>query len=247
MLVTSRHRIRSAASWLGGGIALAAASYAAYAAVTWLQYGRPSAPPGPDEADVLLDRFIPSYEVSERHHVRVAAPGALVLAAAKDMDLLQTPLVRWIFRGREIAMGSKPDAQVRPRELLPLVQSLGWGILAEVPGRKVVVGAVTQPWEANVVFRALPPNEFAAFDEPGWVKIVWTLRADPLGAHESVFRTETRVVTTDPESRARFRRYWAFVSAGIVLIRWMMLEPLRVEAERRARGERSALHAVTRP
>ncbi len=234
MRLTSRHRIRSAASWLGVGIALTAATYAAYAAVAWLRYGTPSQPARPEDADALLDRFIPSYEVAERHHVRVAAPGTIVLGAAKDMDLLHAPLARWIFRGRELAMGSTPDTQVRPRELLPLVQSLGWGILAEVPGREVVVGAVTQPWEANVVFRSLPPNEFAAFNEPGWVKIVWTLRADPLGADESVFRTETRVATTDREARARFRRYWAFVSAGIVLIRWMMLEPLKAEAERRA-------------
>jgi hypothetical protein len=247
MRMRTGHRIRSAASWLGIGIALAAATYAAYAAVAWLRYGGASQPARPWEGDALLDRFIPSYEVSERHHIRIAAPGAIVLAAAKDMDLLQTPVARWIFRGRELAMGSKPDTQVRPRGLLPLVQSLGWGILAEVPGREVVVGAVTKPWEANVAFRSLPPDRFAAFDEPGWVKIVWTLRADPLGAHESVFRTETRVVTTDPESRARFRRYWAFVSAGIVLIRWMMLEPLKAEAERRVREAKPALQAVLAP
>jgi hypothetical protein len=230
----SSHRIRSAASWLGGGIALAAASYAAYVAVAWLRYGRPARPAGPAEADTLLDRFMSAYEVSERHHVRVAAPAEATLAAARDMDLLQSPLVRWIFKGRELIMGSKPDDQLRPRELLPLVQSLGWGILAEVSGREVVVGAVTKPWEANVVFRPLPPDEFAAFEEPGWVKIVWTLRVDPLGTDECVFRTETRVIATDHEARVKFRRYWAFVSAGVVLIRWMMLEPLKAEAERRA-------------
>jgi hypothetical protein len=97
------------------------------------------------------------------------------------------------------------------------------------------MGAVTQPWKANVVFRALPPDEFAAFHEPGYVKIVWTLRVDPLGPAESMFRTETRAVCTDPESRARFRRYWSFLSPGIILIRWLSLGPLKVEAERRAR------------
>jgi hypothetical protein len=51
-------------------------------------------------------------------------------------------------------------------------------VLAEVPGREVVVGAVTQPGYSNVVFRPLPPEEFIAFREPDYVKIVWTLRAD---------------------------------------------------------------------
>ena len=70
---------------------------------------------------------------------------------------------------------------------------------------------------------------------PSYVKIAWTLRADPIGERESHFRTETRVVATDPSARARFRRYWAFLSPGIILIRWMSLAPLKAEAERRAR------------
>jgi hypothetical protein len=244
MLMNSSHPIRSAASWIGGGIALAVASYAAYAGIAWLRYGHAQQPPGPEETDALLDRFIPTYEVSERHHVRVAAPADVTLAAARDMDLLNAALARWIFKGRELFLGSRPDDRQRPRELLPLVKSLGWGMLADVPGREVVVGAITKPWEANVVFRSLPPDEFAAFHEPGWVKIVWTLRADPVGSHESVFRTETRVATTDGASRARFRRYWAFVSAGIVLIRWTMLGPLKADAERRVRAAKLALQAA---
>jgi hypothetical protein len=60
-------------------------------------------------------------------------------------------------------------------------------------------------WEATVVFRGLAPDEFTAFHEPGYVKIVWTLRADPVGSCESIFRTETRVATTDPTARKRFR------------------------------------------
>jgi hypothetical protein len=87
------------------------------------------------------------------------------------------------------------------------------------------------------VFRPLPPEEFAAFHEPDSVKIVWTLRADPLSATESIFRTETRVVTTDAAARAKFRRYWAFASPGIILIRWALLGPLKAEAERRSLSE----------
>ena len=60
---------------------------------------------------------------------------------------------------------------------------------------------------------------------------------DPLDATASIFRTETRVVTTDPDARAKFRRYWAFASPGIILIRWASLGPLKAEAERRGRAE----------
>jgi hypothetical protein len=97
----------------------------------------------------------------------------------------------------------------------------------------LVMGAVTQPWRADVAFRALPPEEFAAFSEPGYVKIAWTLRADPIGPSTSVFRTETRAIATDSDSRVRFRRYWAFLSPGILLIRYELLRLLETEAERR--------------
>jgi hypothetical protein len=72
---------------------------------------------------------------------------------------------------------------------------------------------------------------FAAFDEPGYVKIAWTLRADPAGTG-SVFRTETRAVATDAVARARFRRYWLFLSPGIRLIRRLAAGPIKAAAER---------------
>ena len=216
---------------------LAVGAYAAYVAVTWSRYGSAS-PASDDEADTLLDRFMRTYDVAERHHVQVRAPARVTLAAAREQDLCRLPLVRAIFRGRELILRSTPDRQVRPRGLLAEVQSIGWGILAETD-REIVVGAVTKPWEANVTFRAVSPSQFAAFSEPGYVKIAWTLRADAVGADESIFRTETRVVTTDAESRARFRRYWAFFSPGIILIRRWSLAPLKAEAERRA-GELTA-------
>ena len=144
------------------------------------------------------------------------------------------PIARVIFRAREVILGSDADAVARPSGLLALTKSLGWGVLAEVPCREVVMGAVTRPWVANVTFRGLLPEEFAAFDEPGFVKIAGTLRADPLSPIESVFRTETRVIATDATARAKFRRYWSLVSPGIIAIRWLMLQPVKREAEREA-------------
>jgi hypothetical protein len=212
----------------------AAAAYGAYVGTTWYRYGR-STVPNDTRPDPLLDRFMPAYEIVERHHVRVAAPAAVTLTAARELDLDASPILRIIVRAREIILGATPDDRQRPRGLLANMQSLGWGVLADIPGREVVVGAVTKPWEANVTFRSVPPDQFAAFSEPGYVKIAWTICADPLGDSTSVFRTETRAIATDANARARFRRYWSFLSPGIIVIRWAMLGPLKREAERRAR------------
>ena len=221
------------------GLGVAVASYATYAGLTWLRYGE-NTRGAADEQDALLDRFMPAYEVAERHHVHVAAPAAITFAAAKDQDLLHSLPVSTIVRIREIALGAARDRRARPRTLLAETLAMGWGVLAEVPGREIVVGAVTKPWEPNVVFHALPPEQFASFNEPGFVKIAWTLRADPVDAGSSVFRTETRTMTTDRVARAKFRRYWSFVSPGVVLIRRLSLSPLKREAERRALEARAS-------
>jgi hypothetical protein len=224
---------RSVARWLAAGAGFVAASYATYAGLTWWRYGRVTRDPESD--DSLLDRFMPVYEIVERHHVHVAAPAAVTFTTASEMNLRRSAVVRAIFRAREIVLGSRPTEVSRPQSFLEEMRSIGWGVLAEISGREIVMGAVTQPWAANVVFHALPPDEFATFNEPGFVKIVWTLRADAVTPNTSIFRTETRALATDAASRARFRRYWAVFSPGIIIIRRMMLEPLKRDAEARAR------------
>ena len=229
--------VRAGAKWSAVAAAVATAAYGTYVGITWYRYGN-VAPPASDEHDPLLDRFFPVYEIVERHQIRVAAPAALTLDAARNADLQASPVARSIIRAREIILGATPVDRRSPRGLLAETQSLGWGVLADVPGREVVVGAVTRPWEPNVTFRALPPNQFAAFNEAGYVKIAWTIRADPITATESLFLTETRAVATDPAARRRFRRYWSFLSPGIIVIRWTLLGPVKKEAERRAREPR---------
>jgi hypothetical protein len=220
------------------GAGLAAGAYAAYAGSSYLRYGHVRPPVG-DEADDLLDRFMPAYDVVERHQRHIAAPAEVTFEAACGVDLQQSAVVRAIFKGRELVMGATTDSSLRPRGLLALTKTLGWTVLAESPGREVVVGAVTQPWKPNVVFRGIAPEAFAEFDEPDYVKIVWNLRADPIGSNESVVRTETRVKTTDRAARKKFRRYWSVFSPGIVLIRRMALQLTKADAERRVRERHS--------
>ena len=236
--MNAHSHLRSMAHRVAAGAGLAAGAYAGYVGFTWARFGQVPRP-GSGEEDLVLDRFMPSYDVVERQHIRVAAPAAVTLAAARETDLLGSRVVRLIFRGRELILGATSDDPPRPRGLIAAAQSLGWAVLADVPDREIVVGAVTKPWEANVTFRGIPPDQFASFSQPGYVKIAWTLRADPVGEAGSIFRTETRAIATDATARATFRWYWSFLSPGIVLIRLMSLCPVKAEAEQRARNGHS--------
>jgi hypothetical protein len=210
--------------------------YGGWAALEYLRFGRTPAR-SPDERDEYLDRFIPRYDVHERHAIVVAATPAVTLAAARTQNMFDKPLIRAIFKTRELVMGAAPDTASRPHGLLGAMLSIGWRVLYEVPDREIVVGAVTRPWQANVTFRGIGPDAFAAFNEADYVKIVWTLRADPIddGSH-CLFSTETRAVATDADAARKFRRYWALTSPGIRTIRRLGLPSLKAAAEQSHRA-----------
>lgn len=184
--------------------------------------------------DQPLDAFLPRFDVVERHRIHVRAPVDKVFRAACDVDLDQVWIARLIFRAREVLFRSKPAERVLPRGLVAKTRALGWGTLSEVPGREIVMGAITQPWLADVEFHALPAAQFAGFQAPQSVKIAWVLRVDPDNAGGSEIYTETRAVACDAESRAKFRWYWRCVSPGIRLIRHALLRAVRKQAEARA-------------
>jgi hypothetical protein len=224
--------VRFVAGWAALGLGTAITGYAALVAAGYYRYGHPR-PPEPGELDPVLDGFMPVYEVAERHHIRVNAPADVTLRVATEVSLQDSGVVHAIFRARELVLGAEPDAAELPRGLLAETLALGWRVLHDEPGSRIVVGAVTKPWHANVVFRGLAPEAFKDFSEPDYVKIVWTIRAESAGPSEAICRTETRVVATDAVARARFRWYWARFAPGIVVIRHMLLRQLKSEAERR--------------
>jgi hypothetical protein len=227
------------ARWIAGvGAGASAFLGLGYVARTWYGYGRAREDETPDP---LLDRFMPAYDVRERHQARVAAPAADTWAASLALDLQRSRIARAIFRGRELLMGGDRVRNEARGTLLSTTLALGWRVLAEDPGHEIVVGAVTRPWEANPRFEGLPAEEFVAFAEPGYVKIAWMLGAEPRGTGESTALTETRVATTDAVGRARFRRYWTAMSPGILLIRRVGLRLVKTEAESAARARTRAL------
>jgi len=230
--MTSHRSLNAAGGGVAVGASLAALGYAGLVAYHRARYG--TVVPRIGDDSLLLDRFIPAPEVVEHHRVRIAAPAEIVLSTARSLELFNSRLVRTIIKARELALGGQPDPRRHPAALVPQMQSIGWVILAERAGREIVLGAVTQPWAAAPVFRSIRPGEFAAFREPGYVKIAWTLRAEPLDRHHSMFHTETRVATTDPETHKRFRTYWSYVAPGVELIRLAMLRPLKKAAEKAA-------------
>jgi hypothetical protein len=179
--------------------------------------------------------FVPVVDAVDEQAIDIRAPSRLVFEIAREADLLGHPVVSAIVRVRAFVMGDRPRPRV-VRGLVAETLSLGWGVLVFRAGQTLVIGAVARPWARDVTFSAVEPSQFAAFDEPDLVKIVWSLEVEPHGEARTRFRTETRVVATDRSARRKFWLYWRLASPGIRLIRWMMLRSLKRQAERRYRA-----------
>ncbi len=183
-----------------------------------------------------IDRFIPVPDVKERHATVVEAPAELVIDVAERFDLESIRLVHALFWLRARILRARDQPRRRRQGLVEELTGLGWGVLAREPGRLLVLGSATRPWEADVRFEPVPPDRFVSFAEADRVKIAVSLEAEPLGPARARFATETRVEATDAGARRRFRRYWRAFGAGIVLIRWLLVPAVRREAERRFRA-----------
>ncbi len=181
---------------------------------------------------MLLDRFIPKPDKGKRQGTLVRAPADLVLEVARNFDLQSIPLVRTIFWLRNKLLRAQEPLPASGMGLVALTQSIGWGVLVDEPGA-YVSGAACQPWEADVVFHAIPAEQFKTYFEPDRVKIVWSLEVEAIEPCLTLLCTETRVVALDASARAKFRRYWRVFGIGIVMVRWLVLPAVRRRAEKR--------------
>lgn len=110
----------------------------------------------------------------------------------------------------------------------------GFLLLDERPGHEIVLGSVAQPWKGVPRGEPRPDvdaERFADFDVPGYAKVAFNIRVTPYGRGRSLVTTETRVATTDADSRRRFARYWLVIGPFSALIRRIMLRNVRSGAE----------------
>jgi hypothetical protein len=159
------------------------------------------------------------------------------------VDLLRHPAIRVLLGLRALPQraasrlrggdGEPAPATFRVEDMI----SYGWMLLGENPS-EIILGQISQPWKAAGTATCPPvaAPAFAAFHQPGYAKIAFSLRADPRGSTSSVLTMETRVALTDAGSRRRFRRYWMIISPFSGLIRRMALRLLTADLRARPPG-----------
>ena len=94
----------------------------------------------------LVDEVMPVYQVAGRHNLIVRAPAATVYAEIRRVNFGQAPLVRALFALRSLPAGirhngKRPASRGHSQSVPP-----GFVLLAEQPGRELVLGGTGQFW-----------------------------------------------------------------------------------------------------
>ena len=97
------------------------------------------------------------------------------------------------------------------------------------PGEQVygMVGFVHKPKPPVTT-----PEQFAAFTEPGGIRVAFNLRAVPAGDGTVRLSTETRCLANGDDARRTFARYWRIIYPGSSIIRRVWLDAIIARAER---------------
>lgn len=161
---------------------------------------------------------MPAPAMRQVDRVPVAAAPERAWDVARTIDVYRLPLARALFELRTLPERLFARRRGGPRTPSPRARiddmagaQSGFQILAEDVGHEVVVGAIGKVWKPSIEFIRVPPAKYAAFEQPGFVKVAWCIRVDPRLGGGSWITVDVRVGATDGVSLAKFERYWTLI------------------------------------
>ena len=121
------------------------------------------------------------------------------------------------------------------RPVLEQFLDAGFSVLAEEANRELVVGRIGQFWRmvGSPTPRIVGPEEFRAFDRPGYAKVAVNFHAEAAkGGEVTRLSTDTRIAVPDWKARMRFGAHWCFIRPGSAVIRRDWLAGMKRRAEK---------------
>lgn len=184
---------------------------------------------------MLIDTYLPRYDVTEYHELPVPAPAARIYAAIWEADLAESVVVKALFALRMLpsvladpATSRRFSARLTLREVL----RLGFCLLGEEPGREVVLGVTGSFWRPT---GNLSPSDRARFRDPvpaGMARAAWNFAIAEQADGTHLLTTETRILCADEAARRSFRRYWLLIGPFSGIIRRYILQSIASQARR---------------
>jgi len=177
---------------------------------------------------MLIDSFAPKFDATEIHQMVINAPAANVYRALWNADLGASLIIKLLLLMRSLPQLISNRSRLPPRNQKVTLQTLidsGFGILAENPGREIVLGVAGRFWRPTGNLSPFARRDFDEEVRPGLARAVWNFNvSEDIAGRQTILTTETRVICADDSSRRKFRAYWLFVRPFSGLIRRIMLK-----------------------
>lgn len=171
---------------------------------------------------MLIDQFLPAYDINSQYQIDVHASVERVYSAARNLNMNDSWMVRWLYRLRGL-----------PKRALTLDGMVNWGfvLLADQPSQEIVFGLIGRYWTPSAQIQSVTAETFIEFNQPGFAKTVGNIGLIPQDDGIVRVTTETRVYCPDDTSRRFFRLYWLLIGpfSGIIRKEWLRL--IKKEAE----------------
>jgi|CXWL01.1.fsa_nt_gi hypothetical protein len=165
---------------------------------------------------MLIDQYLPTYDINARYQVDIHAPIERVYSAARYLDMSDSWIVRWLYRLRGL-----------PKYNLTLDGMLKWGfvLLADQPSQEIVFGLIGRFWTHSAQIQSVTVDTFVEFQQQGYAKAVGNIAFVPQSVGIVRVTTETRIYCPDDTSRRNFRLYWLLIGSfsGIIRKEWLRL------------------------
>ncbi len=103
---------------------------------------------------MVLDLYLPQYDVTETHAVIVDADTDLTWQSIRRSDLSRSAVIRVLLEVRSFPnrmqrfLKGQPAEAARPPLTLDDMGRAGFVLLGERPGQEIAFGTVVQPWKA---------------------------------------------------------------------------------------------------
>ena len=190
-----------------------------------------------------LDQFIPVWQFSELHSIRIAVPKEKVYVALKQVTANEIHFFNTLIWIRRFGRPG-PESILNPPPDMPLLQvaiKTSFIVLAEEPNQEFVIGtlvAAPRGWRPSGNKTPEGFKVLAASESPGYAVAAMNFRlgdcvpSNTASLPCTLLTTETRVYATDASSRRAFARYWRVIYPGSSLIRRMWLRAVKERAER---------------
>jgi hypothetical protein len=186
-----------------------------------------------------LDNYLPNYDFTEIHTVKVDASPEWVFAAIKELTPAElSPIIFWMLDLRSLPAKltgkASPSVNHQSKPFLDQMYEGGFLPLAEEANSEIVFGMVGQPWKLTGGEEPDIPNPqaFLGFADPAFAKIAANLFVTVDGEGRTHCSTETRIHVPDPNTRRKFAFYWQIISMGSGWIRVLWLKAIKRKAER---------------